>query len=301
MKSIGIWMSLLALGTFHAAAKLNVVATTPDLASVARSIGGGEIEVSALAGPSEDPHFVEPKPSLVLKLRKADVLIEGGADLEIGWLASLVDRAGNPKIASGAPGRIKANEGVHMLEVPTTLDRSQGDIHAAGNPHFMVDPVNALIAAKHMATVFSQLDAPNAQTYAANLKQFTETLEARFAGWQQTLAPFAGESIAGYHNSWPYFGKRFGLKIDIFLEPKPGIPPTPAHLAEVMRDMKNRKCRVIIVDSYLDRRTAEVVAGRTGATVVDVTQFPGGVKGTESGYVSLMDYLVTSIAKALKV
>ena len=282
-----------------AQAKLNVVATTPDLASIAKEIGGSEIELTTLAKPMEDPHFVDAKPSFIVKLNHADAIIEGGAELEIGWLPALLDQSRNSKLAPGAPAHISCAEGVQMLEVPTALDRSRGDIHAAGNPHFLVDPVNAKKAAEHIRDAFCKLDEKSCETYRANFKKFSDTLDAKLKEWQAALAPYKDQEIVAYHNSWPYFGERFGLKIDLFLEPKPGVPPTPPHLAEVIIKMKTDKVHVIIVDPYLDRRTAEAVASKTGATVVPVTQFPGGVKGTEGGYVQLMDYLVKAIAQAL--
>ena len=295
------FVSLLGLGLLLPAAhaKLNVVATTPDLGSIAKEIGGDGIELTTLARPAEDPHFVEAKPSLILKLNRADVLIEGGAELEIGWLPALMDQARNSKIGPGAPGHVACAQGIQLLEVPSTLDRSKGDIPAAGNPHFLVDPVNARVVAQHIADALCAQDAKSSDTYRANLKKFTATLDGKIAAWQQILAPFKGQQLVAYHNSWLYFANRFDLKIDLFLEPKPGVPPTPTHLAEVITKMKADNVHVIIVDPYLNRRTAETVAAKTGATVVDVTQFPGGVKGTEGGYVALMDYLVNSIARAL--
>ncbi len=284
-----------------ALAKLNVVATTPDLASIAREIGGDHIELTILAKPTEDPHFVDAKPSLIVKLNRADVLIEGGAELEIGWLPRLLDQARNSKLAAGAPGHVVCSQGVPLKEIPATLDRSKGDIHAAGNPHYVVDPVNAKIIAQNIATAFCALDQKSADAYRANLKKFTDSLDAKLVEWQKKLEPFKGQQVVAYHNSWLYFGDRFGLKIDLFLEPKPGVPPTPKHLAEVILRMKADNVHVILVDPYLNRRTAETVAARTGATVVDVTQFPGGVKGTEGGYIALMDYLVNAVAKALAV
>lgn len=296
--SIALALALLAaVTTVHA--KLNVVCTTPDIASLAQAVGGDKIEITTLARPTEDPHFVDAKPSFIVKLNRADALIEGGAELEIGWLPPLLTGARNSKLASGAPGYILANEGIQMLEVPKSLDRSEGDIHAAGNPHFLVDPENAKIIAHHLAEAFCKLDAANCATYQANLKKFLAELDVKMVQWQKQLAPFNGEAIVAYHNSWVYFAKRFGLKIDLFLEPKPGIPPSPAHLAAVITKMKAEQAHVIIVDPYLNRRTAETVARNTGATVVDVAQFPGGVKGTEGGYIALMDYLVNSLAKAL--
>jgi len=282
-----------------AEAKLNVVATTPDLGALAKEIGGDKIELTTLARPTEDPHFVDAKPSFVVKLRKADVLIEGGAELEIGWLPPLLENARNAKLETSAPGHVAASQGIQLLEVPATLDRSKGDIHAAGNPHYLIDPLNAKIVAQHICDSFCQIDAKSCETYRANLKKFTGELDAKLVAWQKLLAPYQGQHVVAYHNSWPYFGERFGLKIDLFLEPKPGIPPTPGHLAEVQSKIKEESVRVIIVDPHLNRRTAESVARNTGTTVLDVTQFPGGVKGTEGGYIQMLDYLVTSVAKAL--
>jgi zinc/manganese transport system substrate-binding protein len=291
--------SLLFAASLPALAKLNVVATTPDLGSIATVIGGNNIALTTLAKPTEDPHFVDAKPSFIVTLNRADVLLEGGAELEIGWLPALLDQARNPKLASGAPGHVACAQGVRLLEVPSALDRSQGDIHAAGNPHYLVDPLNAKVVAQNIANAFSALDERNAESYRANLKKFTDAIDAKMAEWEKQLAPFKGQQIVSYHNSWLYFGARFGLKVDLFLEPKPGVPPTPSHLADVILKIKTDKVHAIFVDCYLNRRTAESVAGKTGARVIDVTQFPGGVKGTEGGYLALMDYLVSSVTKAL--
>ena len=299
MKTYLLNLIAVALVSTSAQAKLTVVATTPDLASIAHEVGGDKIEFTTLARPTEDPHFVDPKPSFIVKLNKADVLIEGGAELEIGWLPKLVEGARNPRITTGATGRIRCNEGIKMLEVPEKLDRSKGDIHAAGNPHFIIDPVNAKIIAAHICESFCNLDSANCETYRANLKKFTDALDAKIEDWTKILAPFKGQNVVGYHSSWIYFAYRFRLKMDLYLEPKPGIPPTPAHLAGVIAKMKEERARVIIVDPYLNRKTADTVARDTGATVVEVSQFPGGVKGTEGGYIQLLDYLVNSLAKAL--
>jgi zinc/manganese transport system substrate-binding protein len=293
---IGIFGTMLAL---VAQAKLNVVATTADLAAIAKEIGGETITLTTLAKPTEDPHFVDAKPSFITKLNRADVVIEGGAELEIGWLPALLDQSRNEKIVAGAPGHVNCARGVPLLDVPATLDRSRGDIHAAGNPHFVISPSNGRIIAQTIATALAENDPANAETYRANLKTFLAALDARLAEWQQKLAPFKGRSVVAYHDSWPYFAKEFGLKIDLFLEPKPGIPPTPSHLADVITKMKAGQVNVIIVDAYLNHRTAETVARETGATVVPVTQFPGGLKGTEGGYIQLIDSLVNSLAAAL--
>jgi len=282
-----------------ASAKLNVVATTPDFGAIASAVGGSEVSVTTLAKPTEDPHFVDAKPSFILKLNRADALIEGGADLEIGWLPALLDQARNNKLASGAPGRIACSQGIQLMEVPATLDRSKGDIHAAGNPHYLTDPYNAKIVATHIAEGFSNLDPKSAETYRNNLKRFNEQLEAKLNEWQSLMAPFKDQQIVAYHDSWPYFARRFNLKLDLFLEPKPGIPPTPVHLAEVILHMRSDHIRAILVEPYQNRKTAQTVAADTGATVVDAAQFPGGVKGTEGGYIELIDYDIHAVAKAL--
>src|ERR1044071_6787176 len=190
MKQSLSMISLLALlsNALPAHAKLNVVATTPDLAAIAREIGGDHIDITTLAKPTEDPHFVDAKPSFIVKLNRADLLIEGGAELEIGWLPALLDLARNSKLAPGAPGHVACAQGVPLLEVPSTLDRSRGDIHAAGNPHYLVDPVNAKIVAEHIANAFCSLDEKNCASYRANLKKFEDSINARLAEWDRILS-----------------------------------------------------------------------------------------------------------------
>jgi zinc/manganese transport system substrate-binding protein len=283
-----------------ARAKLNVVATTPDLGAIAKEIGGDRIDLTTLAKPTEDPHFVDARPSFIVKLNHADALIEGGAELELGWLPPLLEQARNPKLEAGKPGRILCVHGIHMLEVPSTLDRSRGDIHAAGNPHFMTDPQNGKIAAERITDALCRLDPNSTEVFRANLKKFELRLDAKLAEWQKVLAPHKGKRVVTYHNSWPYFAQRFDLRMDLFLEPTPGIPPTPSHLAEVVERMKADRIHVIAVEPHVSRKTAESVAGRTGAVVVEFTQYPGGAKGTEAGYIEMMDYLVRTLAKAFE-
>jgi len=280
-------------------ARLAVVATTPDFAAVATAVGGEHVSVLALAKPTEDPHFVDARPSHVVKLNQADALIEGGAELEIGWLPPLVDGARNPKIATGAPGRIVASDGIQLLDVPASVDRSKGDLHALGNPHFMLDPLDAKRVAAHVADAFCQLDAPDCSSYRANLGRFTASIDRKMQEWSAALAPFAGSEIVTYHVSWRYFANRFGLKTDTFLEPKPGIPPSPPHLAEVITRMNAEHIRAILVEPYQQRKVAEAVASHTGASIASVAQFPGALPGTDNDYIALVDANVKAIVQAL--
>src|SRR3954471_515682 len=177
------------------ASKLNVVTTTPDLGALAREIGGDRVDVKTLAKPPEDPHFVDAKPSHIVTLNRADVLVEGGAELEQGWMPPLLDNARNAKIQVGAPGRVTASAGIKMLEVPATLDRSRGDVHALGNPHFLIDPKNAKIVAASIAEHLTQVDPAGAATYSANLKKFNSQVDAKTAEWTRTLAPYKGAKL----------------------------------------------------------------------------------------------------------
>src|SRR5438552_5509479 len=280
-------------------AKLNVVATLPDFGSFAREIGSDKVEITVLAKPTEDPHFVDARPSFVVALRNADVLIDGGAELEIGWLPPLLQNARNSKLEIGKPGRVQASQGIHLMEVPAVLTRAAGDVHALGNPHFAVDPIIAKAIAQHIAQSFSAVDPANATTYDANYKKFEAAINAKLQEWGAAMLPFKGQHVVAYHDSWPYFGHRFGLNIDIFLEPKPGIPPSPSHLAEVIQQMKAQQIKAIIVEPYHDRKIAERAASATGAKVVDFAQYPGALPNTDT-YIKLIDALVSRLAGALK-
>jgi ABC-type Zn uptake system ZnuABC Zn-binding protein ZnuA len=290
----------LLAGAMPAAAALRVVATTPEYGALAAAIGGNDVAVATLAKPTEDPHFVDARPSHIVTLNRADILIEGGADLEAGWLPPLLEGARNPRIAPGAPAHIRASEGIALLDVPATLDRSQGDIHAAGNPHFMMDPANAAIVGRHLARSFCALDAPRCAAYEARLAAFESALGARMSSWSEALAPYGGLPVVTYHPTWKYFAARFGLVSDVYLEPKPGIPPSPPHLAAVMKAMTERKIHVVLVEPFQSRKTAEAVAARTGAVDVEVCQFPGGLPGTAGDYLALLDANVKAIAAALR-
>ena len=282
-----------------AQAKLNVVATLPDYGSLARDIGGDLVSVTVMAKPTEDPHFVDARPSFVVQLRTADVLIEGGAELEIGWLPPLLQNARNPKIEAGKPGRVVASQGIRLMNIPATATRAAGDVHALGNPHFMTDPIIGKAVAQHIAQAFAAVDPAHAASYEANGKKFEATINAKLQEWGTAMLPFKGQSVVAYHDSWPYFAHRFGMNIDVFLEPKPGIPPSPSHLAEVIGQIKAQKIKAIIVEPFHDRKIAERAASATGAKVVDFAQYPGAFPGTDS-YIKLMDVLIARLSAALK-
>ena len=279
--------------------RILVVATTPDLAALVTEIGGDAVEVKALAKPTEDPHFVDAKPSHIVTLNRADVLIEGGAELELGWLPALLESARNEKIAAGAPGRISASQGVRLLEVPTSFDRSHGDVHALGNPHYLLDPVNVKLIVAQIAAHLSQVEPGSAALFKANLATFNATLDRKLVEWQKTLAPYRGAKIVTYHKDFVYLAQRFQLEVVENLEPKPGIAPSAAHLVKVVNTMKAERARVILVQPFQSRKTAETVARQTDAVVLDVAQQPGAVKGTNT-YFDLMDSIVRTLAAALQ-
>jgi zinc/manganese transport system substrate-binding protein len=292
-------LTLVGIFAISAQAKVKVVATLPDFAALAQEIGGDKVEVSALAKATEDPHFVDARPSFVVQLRNADVLIDGGAELELGWLPPLLQNARNPKLEVGKPGRVQASQGIRLMNVPANVTRAAGDVHALGNPHFTVDPIIAKAVAQHIAQAFAAVDPPNAASYDANYKKFETTINAKLQEWGTAMLPFKGANVVAYHDSWVYFAHRFGLNIDTFLEPKPGIPPSPSHLAEVIEKMKAQKIKAIIVEPFHDRKIAEKVATATGAKVVDFAQYPGAFPGTDT-YVKLIDTLVARLSAALK-
>jgi zinc/manganese transport system substrate-binding protein len=277
-------------------AKLNVVTTLPDYAALAREVGGANVDVTAMAKATEDPHFVDARPSLVVKLRSADVLIEGGAELETGWLPPLLQSARNAKIAPGAPGRIIASTGIRLMNIPANASRAEGDVHAAGNPHFAIDPIIAKAIAQNIAQTFARLDAANAAAYQANYKAFEQKVNAKLQEWGAAMLPYKGQKVAAYHDSWVYFAHRFGLEIDTFLEPKPGIPPSPSHLAAVITKIKADKIRAILVEPFQNRKIAEKVASSTGAKVVDGGHFPA----EGESYIAHLDAVVSRVAAALK-
>jgi zinc/manganese transport system substrate-binding protein len=289
---------LAALSPVHAAAKLRVVATTPDLAALATAVGGDDVQVTALARAGEDPHFVDPKPSFIVTLNQADVLIEGGAALEAGWLPPLLDGARNPRIESGAPGRIVASAGLALRDVPSELNRALGDVHPFGNPHYLLDPVNAKTVAQTIATGFCAVDPGRCAGWQAGATRLAAAIDGKLPEWQAALAGARGTKIVTYHKDYDYLAARFGLEIVDNLEPKPGIPPSPTHLAELVPRMQAEHVRLILAEPYRGRQTLDFVAEKTGAKVVVLPIMPDGKEAAD--YVGLIDHDVREIAAALR-
>ena len=286
-------------GVGTAAAQLKVVTSTTDLYDIAKAVGGNKITATHIGEGYQDPHFIEAKPSFVLQLRSADVWAFVGLDLEIGWMPLLLQGARNPKLQPGQPGYVDVSRVIPVLDMARgNVDRSQGDVHPLGNPHYWLDPENGRRIAKLFRETFSQLDAKNASVYAANEKAFTQRLDAAERTWQADLAKIKGQPVVAWHTSWRYFAGYTGMNIVGFMEPKPGVPPSPAHLAGLIQTMKQTGAKVIVMEPFYDRKTADFVASKTGAKVLVLPPSVGGTKGLND-YIQLMTNDVKQLAAAL--
>jgi zinc/manganese transport system substrate-binding protein len=294
-----IWILALAFAPALVHAKLNVVATLPDFGSIAEAVGGEHVKVTTIARGSEDPHFVDARPSFIRVLNQADVLIEGGADLEIGWLPRLVEGARNAKILTDAPGHLVLGRFVKLLEVPTApVDRSMGDVHPSGNPHFWLDPNNGRIIAQQIADTFRKADPLHAADYTAHAAAFTEKLEGKIKQWTEALASCRGTKILTYHKSFDYFTQLFGLESAGQLERKPGIEPSAAHINALVPRARQEQVRLVIIEPFRPRRTAEQVAGAIGAKLLILPDKVGATE-RDKDYFQLFDHLTSAIAEAL--
>jgi len=280
--------------------RLNVIATTEDLASIAREVGGDRITVESIARGYQDPHFVEAKPSFILKLQKADLLIVVGRELEIGWLPPLIQQSRNAKVQDGAEGYLDASQGVRILEIPTgQITRAMGDVHPQGNPHYWLDPENGRAIAKSISDKLSQFRPGDRAYFDQRLTAFGARLSEAEKKWLAMMAPYKGTKVVTYHRSFPNFADRFGLDIVGYVEPRPGIPPSPGHTLELIQEMKRQNIKLILVEPYFDLKTPESIARATDATVLVMPPSVGGVK--EAGdFFGLFDYDVTLLVNALK-
>ena len=285
----------------RADAQLKVVTSTTDLYDIARAVGGDRVTATHISEGYQDPHFVEAKPSFVLRLRDADVWAFVGLDLEIGWMPLLLQGARNPKIMAGGSGYVDVSRAIPVLDVPPGgVDRSQGDVHPLGNPHYWLEPANAKRIATLFQQKFSQLDPSNASTYAANARAFAARVDATTRALAPQLAQIKGKPIVAWHTSWRYFVDFSGADIVAFMEPKPGVPPSPSHLAGVIQTMKRTGAKVIVMEPFYDRKMADFVARNVpGAQVLVLPASVGGVRGVDD-YPALIRHDVTRLAAAVR-
>jgi zinc/manganese transport system substrate-binding protein len=297
-----IWVLLATLWSVPAAAqgKLNVVTTTEDLAAIAREVGGDRITVEAIAKGYQDPHFVEAKPSFILKLQKADILIVVGRELEIGWLPPLVQQSRNARVQVGSEGYLDASLHATILEIPAgQLTRAMGDVHPSGNPHYWLDPENGKKIAKDIADKFSERRPTDRAAFEKGLAAFTARVDEGEKRWLAATAPYKGTKVVTYHRSFPNFAARFGLDIVGYVEPKPGIPPSPQHTLDLIAEMKRQNVNLVLMEPYFDSKTPNSIGRSTGAEVIVMPPSVGGVKEA-TDYVALFDYDVKLLVDAIK-
>ena len=293
-------LSLFLAHEARAQGKLNVIATTEDLAAIAQEVGGDRITVDSLAKGYQDPHFVEAKPSFILKLQKADLLIVVGRELEIGWLPPLIQQSRNAKIQAGSDAYLDASLHARILDIPQgQITRAMGDVHPSGNPHYWLDPENGTIIARDIAAKLSQFRPADKAFFDQRLADFTSRLNDGVKRWQAAMAPFKGVKVVTYHRSYPNFVDRFGLDVIGYVEPRPGIPPSPGHTLDLIQEMKRQGIKVILMEPYFDQKTPKSIASQTGAKVLVLPPSVGGEKSI-TDYIKLFDYDVNMLVSALK-
>ena len=289
-----------AMSPRPAAAALKVVTTTADLAALAHEVGGDKVQVDALGKGYQDPHFVEPKPSFILLVNRADLLVAVGRELEIGWLPPLVNSSRNPKIQVGAAGYLDASLNVRILEIPTgQITRAMGDVHPSGNPHYWLDPGNGRRIAQAIRDKMSELSPADKAYFAGRYSDFDRRLAEAEKKWDAAMAPYKGTKIVTYHRSWPNFVDRFGLDVIGYVEPKPGIPPSPSHTLELIDEMKRQGVKLIMVEPYFDLKTPQAIATQVGGKVLMLAPSVGGTKEA-TDFIQLFEYDVNLLASTLK-
>lgn len=299
MKKSILFISLLAVFSLSDAAPVKVVTTTTDLKSITELIGGNKVSVQSIATGYQNPHFVDPKPSYIISLSNADLFVTVGLDLETGWSPQLLSSSRNPKIQKGSPGYVDASEGVGLLQVPSSVNRGEGDIHIYGNPHYWLDPLNGKVIARNIANGLERIDPANKEFYEANLHAFFVRIDLKLREWGAKMAPYKGSKIIAYHNEWVYFERRFGLEIVDFMEPKPGIPPSPSQLVKVIREVQANKIRVIISSPYFTTSSSDVVAKQTGVKELTLATSTGAFSSIKN-YFDLFDYDIDQMINVLK-
>jgi zinc/manganese transport system substrate-binding protein len=280
--------------------KLNVMTSTTDMAALAQEVGGDRINVEAIARGYQDPHFVEAKPSFLLKLRQADLLISVGLQLEIGWLPPLITQSGNPKIQPGAAGYLDASQFSEVLEIPQgNVTRAEGDVHPLGNPHYWLDPDNGRRIARGIANKLADLSPGDAAYFQQRFQDFDKRLTPAIQKWDGEMKPYRGQKVVTYHRSFTSFAKHFGLDVIGYVEPRPGIPPSPSHTIELIQLMKRENCRMVLVEPYFDLKTPQSIGREAGAQVVVYLPSVGGEKQVMT-YLDLFDYDIGLLVKAFQ-
>src|SRR5467141_2998031 len=296
--SLALLLASLQFPPAQAAGKIQIVTATSDLAALAQEVGGDRVEVESIARGYQDPHFVEAKPSFLLKLRKTDLLVIVGLELEIGWLPPLIQQSGNPKIQVGASGYLDASRFARILEIPTgQVTRAEGDVHPLGNPHYWLDPENGLRIAKGIADKLSEMRPGDAAYFAQRFTDFEQRLKQADQRWLAEMKPYEGRKIVTYHRSWPNFAEHFHLNVVGYVEPRPGIPPSPQHTVELIQQMKRDNVKVIVVEPYFDLKTPNAVARETGGKVLVLPPSVGGEKEI-TDYFKLFDYDISKLKQA---
>ena len=287
-----------ALSASAPPAKIRVVATTQDLAAITRAVGGDKVDVFAIGKGNQDPHFVPPKPSYVLKLKNADLLVSVGMELDV-WANTLLDASGNPKINRTGPNYVDASLGIPVIAPPfRKIDRSLGDVHPQGNPHYQLDPVDAKYMSLNIVNGLKYVDPADAAYFDAQRQIFLKALAGHLTGWMKEAEALKGVKVLTYHESWPYFERRFGLDIVGNVEPKPGIPPSPKYIAELIQKSKAQGVKFIITEPYYPRSATDTVARAIGVPVLVLPSSVGGAPGVDD-YFQLFDYDLGAMLKAL--
>jgi ABC-type Zn uptake system ZnuABC Zn-binding protein ZnuA len=298
-KIISIFVLLLIIISNADAGSIKVVTTTMDMKSIAESIGGNKISVQSIATGYQNPHFVDPKPSYIISLSNADLFVTVGLDLETGWSPQLLSSSRNSKIQKGSPGYVDASEGVGLLQVPSSVNRGEGDIHIYGNPHYWLDPLNGKVIARNITNGLERVDPSNKSFYEANLNAFYAKIDLKLKEWSAKMTPYNGSKIIAYHNEWVYFEKRFGLQIVDFMEPKPGIPPSPSQLVKVIKEVTANHIKVIISSPYFTTSSSDVVAKQTGVKELTLATSVGAFSSIKN-YFDLFDYNIDQLITVLK-
>ncbi len=285
----------------HAGSKpLDVVTTTEDLAAIAREVGGDRVRATALCPGYQDPHFVDAKPSYMVRLKNAALFVEVGRDLEVGWAPGLLNGARNPRILPGGPGFVDASTQVQILEIPTSVSRALGDVHPFGNPHYWLDPANGAPIARAIRDGLIRVSPADAALFNQRCADFEKRLGAAVARWKEEARSLglAGKKAVTYHRSWSYFARAFGLEVVDFVEPRPGIPPSPNHVQDLVTRMKLGDVALLIMEDFFDPRLPQKISQQTGVPIVILPTSVGADEKTRT-YFDLFDRLLAAIGRAL--